>query len=95
MSKDHPHKPKITKQPLVLKIQRVRTERHGKPVTERKRFVVTDPVTNLVTIVWRQVPVTEARERKVPAGSTVASGERNVVVSSKKKALPPDKGGKK
>ncbi len=78
------HKPEGIKQPLVTKTMRVRASRHGQPVVERRRKIVTDPETNLVRVVHEMVPVTEPRDRKVAANSTNAHGQKQKVYGVKK-----------
>lgn len=70
-------------QPLVERTQRVRRERHGKPVTVRRRLVVEDPLTGLLEIKHVQVPVTEPRTVRVAAGPTGKHGRLQTSGSGK------------
>ena len=83
---------KFVKAPLGERVQRHRTERHGKPQVMRKRTVKTDEITGKIIIVHEWVPVpAEGVSRRVARGSTTPGGNRNVVPDSKPK---PIKGGK-
>ena len=78
----------ITPSPLVARVQRRRTSRHGEPQQMRKRTVKQDE-TGKVVVVFEWVPVPETGyTRRVAARSTIARGQRNVVPDKPKSGGP-------
>lgn len=80
------------KQPLIERTLPPRSSRHGQPVTKRVRQVITDPKTNLVKVVFMNVPVTGERKMRVAAGPTANYGRVNDGgPDANKKAAKPKK----
>jgi hypothetical protein len=84
MSHRHKNLERGVKAELVERIVPPRKERHGKPVSVRRRAVVTNPLTGAVEVQYSQGTPAPDRTARVAAGSTGTYGARNV---------PPDRKG--
>ena len=79
MSHRHKNLERGIKQPLVDRLMPPRAERHGKPVTVRRRSVVTNPLTGLVEVHFTNATTSEPHTARVAADSTGTHGKRNVL----------------